>query len=101
MLGGKYHKSLKKRNYTKGKKVTKKTRVNKRDKRGNTNKITKKGRKGRTMKKRGGGVASELVRSALPVGLYALQRLLNKPKSKRQVHKLETSIKRKFKSMLR
>lgn len=95
MIAGKYHKSHKKRNHGKNKKVTKRVKLTKRGK------IGRRVKRGKTMKKRGGGVASELVRSALPVGLYALQRLLNKPKNKRQVHKLGTSIKRKVKSILR
>ena len=97
MFGGKYKKSLKKTMYKKGKKSTKKTRVKKM---GISNKINNKVKKSRTMKKRGGGVATEVVRAALPAGLYVLQRLLNKPKNKREVKKIGKSIKRNLKTIL-
>ena len=99
MFGGKYKKSLKKTMYKKGKKSTKKSTKKTRVKKmgiSNNNKV----KKSRTMKKRGGGVATEVVRAALPAGLYVLQRLLNKPKNKREVKKIGKSIKRNLKTIL-
>ena len=46
-----------------------------RSKRGKTAK------RGKNMSKRGGGVSSEVARAALPFGIYALQRFMDKPEN--------------------
>lgn len=85
MFGGNYHKSMKKYRGKKAK-ITKRRKTAK---------------KGKTLKKRGGGVSSEIARAALPLGIYSLQRLLDKPKNKRKLRKFGRSITRKLLSVVR
>lgn len=58
-------------------------------------------KRGKTMKKRGGGVSSEIARAALPFGIYALQRFMDKPENKRKLRKLNRTIKRNMRKVIR